>query len=256
MRIKTGIPNLGKLIEGGIPRGNTVLVSGDYGTGKTTLAIQYLMKGVIDYGEFGILVTFVDDRGDILRDARRFGWHVRRFEKEGSIRILGGPPDRMAGFGDEAKKSGQDLVEEIVETIDEMEAERLALDGLEEFSKLFESEVDFKAGMAKLRRELRERECTSILTSRPDIGIEEIVDGIIILHYDGMELEKTRAVEVIKMRRSRHTDRVCPFEITDKGIVVTGYPVEEEEEIPKEEKEESWSEAIEKALRNTQRRRE
>ncbi|KXA91115.1 hypothetical protein AKJ63_01895 [candidate division MSBL1 archaeon SCGC-AAA259D18] len=223
MRVKTGIPNFKKLVGGGIPRGNTVLLTGDYGTGKTTFGIQYLIKGVDIFNELGIFVTFEDDRESLIKYAKEFGWPIETQEKEDNLLILGGSPGRVEGFSKIAKKTGEGLIEEILKIVNEFDAKRLVIDGLDELSCLFKNKRKFKSEIAKLRRKLGSRGCTSILTSRPELGIEGIVDGIITLHYDG-QIEKTRAIEIKKMRRTDHTDRMCPFEITDKAIKVTGYP--------------------------------
>ncbi|KXA98905.1 hypothetical protein AKJ39_00335 [candidate division MSBL1 archaeon SCGC-AAA259J03] len=219
MRITTGIPNFEKLVEGGIPRGSTVLVQGEYGTGKTTFALQYIVKGLTAHDEFGALISFVDDREDLLMDAKMYGFPVKRFEKIGTLKISG---------SSSIEREGRELVERILDTVEEEEADRLAIDGMSRFRDLFEDESDFKKGMHELKRKLREAECTTVITGGPDSGIEEIVDGVVILHYEGGGLERTRAMEIRKMRRTEHTSRLCPFEITREGINVTGYPEEKE----------------------------
>ncbi len=225
MRIDVGIENLGKLVDGGIPQGNSILLIGNYGTGKTIFSLQYLVSGIANQGEPGILVSFVDDRKSIHRYAKQFNWQTKRLENEGTLTILGGSPGRLEGFSTGINKTNE-IVDELIEKIKETGAERLAIDGIDEFSELFDNKRDFKAAISKLRSELCENKVTSVMTSKPGIGIEEVVDGIIILHYDG-DIEKTRAIEVIKMRGSRHTDRMCPLEITDEGIIVTGPPEDE-----------------------------
>lgn len=225
MRTEVGIKNLGKLMDGGIPKGNTVLVSGNYGTGKTIFSLQYLINGVVEQGEPGILVSFVDDRSSLLKYAKQFGWQAKRLEKEGTLTILGGTPGRLEGFTRGINNSGE-IIDELIEKVRDIGVERVAIDGLDQFSEIFENKRDFKSSISKLRTELGKSDVTTILTSKPEIGIEEVVDGIILLHYDG-DIEKTRAIEVLKMRGSKHTDRMCPLEITDNGIVITGPPKEE-----------------------------
>lgn len=227
MKVETGVPNMDKLIEKGISRGSLVLISGQTGTGKTTLALQYLANGMTELGEFGVFVSFVDDREDILRTAKRFGWNLGWFERVKTFKFLGFPPGKIMGFSEKADASGENLIDEIIKAVEDFEAERLALDGLREFRKMFEDNRSYKAAIARLRRELRNLECTSIITSKPDSGVEEIFDAIIVLHYNG-GLEKIRSVEVVKVRGSSHTNRMCPFEIGDKGIAITGPPEEKE----------------------------
>ena len=71
-RVKTGIPGLDELIEGGFPRGDTILVAGKAGTGKTILANQFLYNGAVMYEEPGVLVTLEESPIAIKRNMLRF----------------------------------------------------------------------------------------------------------------------------------------------------------------------------------------
>lgn len=237
LRSNTGIPNMEKLIGGGLPKGSCVLVSGKYGTGKTTFALQYLTKGITDYGELGIFVTFLDDKEDLMGDAKQFGWQVKRLKNAGALRIMSGPPGRITGFDEGDIESGKEILKKIVETVEKHEAERLVIDGLDELSDFFETKSEFRSGIASLRRELIKRGCTSVLTSTSDDDLGEIVDSVIVLHYESSGLGKNRAVEIRKMRKSSHTSQICPFEITDEGIIITGPPKEKEPMPPVSETE-------------------
>ncbi len=223
-RVISGVENLEKLVGGGIPKRNMVLVSGSYGTGKTTLALQFIANGISELGELGVFVTFVDDKREIMDMGKYFGWQLKRYLREGLVDFLVVPPSKLK----DPDSDGEDLIKSIEEKVKAMDADRLAIDGLDEFSNFFEDKIAFKSAMSSLRENLRENECTSLLTSQGDVGIKNLVDGVLVLHYEG-GLEKTRAVEVKKMRRTDHTDKMCPFEIMDEGIVVTGPPKEEDE---------------------------
>ena len=74
-RLKTGVEGLDELIGGGIPEGSIVLVSGTPGTGKTILGMQFLCEGA-KRGEMGILVSFEQEREDLVRQASMFGWDL------------------------------------------------------------------------------------------------------------------------------------------------------------------------------------
>jgi len=81
-RVKTGIPGLDELIEGGFPRGDTILVAGKAGTGKSILATQFIYKGVTEYNEPGVLVTLEEPPNLIKRNMLRFGMDLAKLEKE------------------------------------------------------------------------------------------------------------------------------------------------------------------------------
>ena len=73
MRVKTGIPGLDELIGGGLPRGSCTLLSGKSGTGKTILSMQYIVKGITDYGEPGVFVSFEREPDALYEDMKGFG---------------------------------------------------------------------------------------------------------------------------------------------------------------------------------------
>ncbi|MGQ4872254.1 MAG: ATPase domain-containing protein, partial [Candidatus Thorarchaeota archaeon] len=87
-RVKTGIPGLDELIEGGFPKGDTILVAGKAGTGKSILATQFLYRGAVDYGEPGVLVTLEEPPRLIKRNMMRFGMDLEKLEREGMLAIV------------------------------------------------------------------------------------------------------------------------------------------------------------------------
>ena len=84
----TGIDGLDKMLEGGIPKGSTVLLVGGPGTGKTILSIQFLIKGIEKYSEKGIFVCLQEKKNSLYRAMQRFSWDLPRLEKEGKFSFL------------------------------------------------------------------------------------------------------------------------------------------------------------------------
>src|SRR6266481_7515478 len=93
-RIRTGIQELDEMLHGGFMPGDAVMIAGSAGTGKTTLALQYLVNGV-KHGEPGIYVTFEELPDQIYRDAKNFGWDLRKMEEEDKFRVVCTSPDLM-----------------------------------------------------------------------------------------------------------------------------------------------------------------
>jgi KaiC/GvpD/RAD55 family RecA-like ATPase len=87
-RVKTGIPGFDELVEGGIPNGSFVVVTGGPGTGKTILGLQFLENGINQYKEKGIFISVEQSKPEILRQAGQFGWNLGKMEKEGNLRII------------------------------------------------------------------------------------------------------------------------------------------------------------------------
>ena len=226
-RVKTGIPGLDRLIGGGLPEGSCTLLSGKCGTGKTILSMQYVVKGITEYGEPGVFVSFERDPEALCEGMAVFGWHLRPLENQRNLELMGAPLDRITKFGKRVGARGEDLIEEIIETARERKAERLALDGLAQLSLMFPDKLAFRSGLARLQRKLSELGCTSIMTSEVEegkeglsrLGVEEYVaDGVIVLYYEGDGLTRNRALEVRKMRGTDHSDHMSFFEISSQGV--------------------------------------
>ncbi|HIE31924.1 MAG TPA: circadian clock protein KaiC, partial [Methanosarcinales archaeon] len=91
-RVFTGIQGLDDLTSGGFISGDIVLVTGGPGCGKTTLGLQYLYRGAIDYGEPGIFVTLDESPARMIRNAWQFGWDIERLIKENKMRVIHADP--------------------------------------------------------------------------------------------------------------------------------------------------------------------
>jgi len=85
-RLKTGIPGLDQMTGGGFLMGDTTLVTGPPGTGKTTFGLQFLMQGITE-SQSGVFITVEETPEKIASDALNFGWDVRKLEAEGLLRI-------------------------------------------------------------------------------------------------------------------------------------------------------------------------
>src|SRR5207253_7994981 len=87
-RAQTGIASLDKIIEGGLARGDTIIVAGQPGTGKTTLGLQFLYHGAVRCGENGVYASVIESGEKLKRNARRLGWDLDRLVKEGNIQLV------------------------------------------------------------------------------------------------------------------------------------------------------------------------
>jgi len=260
MRVKTGIPGLDELIREGIPKGNLILLSGKCGTGKTTFSMQYIIKGITDYGEPGVFVSFERKPEVLYEEMKSFGWHLETLENQGNLELLGGPLDSIVKFGKKVGAKEEDMIEEIIEVVREKKAGRLVLDGLGQFSMMFPDKLAFRSSLARLQQELNKLGCTSIFTSEIEegkeglsrLGVEEfIADGVIILYYEGDGLTRTRGLEIRKMRGTEHSNYLSFFEIAEEGIKIVkpgeGSYLEKEPKKSEEKKEAISLEQAEKA---------
>jgi len=230
--VKTGIAGLDDLVGGGFPAGSCVLVSGKIGTGKSIFAMQYVAKGITDYGDLGVLVSLERGKKDLYRDASAFGLHLQRLEKEGTLQILGGSISAVSREMRKAKATVEDLMSEVVDAVETSGSKRMALERVDLLPLLSPEEQEIMVQLSDLRRRLGDLGCTSVLTSgireRSEelsrVGAEEVADGVIVLYYEGEGLTRDRALEIRKMRGTEHSSQLHFFDITGRGIVIKKMP--------------------------------
>lgn len=241
-RIKTGITGLDELMEGGIPEGRSVLISGACGTGKTIFGMQYIYMGASKFNEPGIYVT-LDERPDLIRqDVMRFGWDLRKLEDKNMIQIIDGSIAKI-GIPSEEEFSlpvtGFDLDKlllEIMRVSKKIGAKRVVIDSIPALGFNFDNSNEVRKAILKLSYMLMRTGVTSLLTSEIEegsnqygkYGVEEfVVDGVILLHYMGVGTQSNRTMHIRKMRATKHSEDLHPMEIsTNKGITI--HKIEEE----------------------------
>ena len=232
-RVKSGIPGLDEILNGGIPRRNIVLLSGGPGTGKSIMGQQFLYNGLLQ-GEPGILVALEEHPVQIRVNMAQFGWYVKDFEQRGLFAIVDA---FTGGIGEAAKRERYvvrsvddigELIDVIRDAIRDLSAKRVVIDSV---TTLYMTKpVIARNVVMQLKRVLSGLGCTSILVSQVSVtergfggpGVEHAADGIIRLDLDEIRGELKRSIIVWKMRATRHSMRRHPFEITNRGIVI--YP--------------------------------
>jgi KaiC/GvpD/RAD55 family RecA-like ATPase len=216
-RTKTGIPGVDELIDGGIPKGNLIVLAGDPGSGKTIFALQFLYNGLTKYNEPGIYISLEEPEEDLLRDAKAFGWDFQKFIDKGSFNIT---TVELYDF-DKLKN----LIEDLISVI---KAQRLVIDPGVVFRLYFDRELDARKRILSLGKMLKKINCTTIITNeisldktRSLFGLEEYVaDGVILLYHSKIENRFIRSIGILKMRGTRINEKLHPVIITAKGIKV------------------------------------
>jgi circadian clock protein KaiC len=86
--IQTGIAGLDDILRSGIPKGNVILVEGAVGTGKTLLGMEFIYRGVTQYNEPGMIVSFEVAPHKLIRDAANFGWDLEALQQQNRLKLL------------------------------------------------------------------------------------------------------------------------------------------------------------------------
>lgn len=221
-RVSTGVPGLDQMLGGGMLRGDSTLVAGSPGTGKTTLGLQCIGAGV-DAGEPGVFVTFEYLPQQLYRDAGRKGWDVRSWEDDDMARIVCTTPDVLLADAED----GETVLDELVA---EIGAKRLVIDSMTHF-EFGGIDDELRPRLSGLMNHLRMMDVTTIVTHEipqivgpelqiSDWGLEFLVDNVFLLQYVELDTEMQKAINILKFRGGDHDRTYRPLRLTDKGMTV------------------------------------
>ena len=219
-RISTGISGFDKMIEGGFVNGSINLLSGETGTGKSIFAVEYALDG-LKKGESVLYVTFEEKKEDFYENMKKIGWDLEKHEKTGKFIFLEYSPEKVRMMLDEGGGSIEAIV--LKENIT-----RLVMDSVTSFSLLFDDDHERRAAISGIFDIIGKWNCTTLLTVQSDSTKRSVknkslraeVDGIILLYLDLVKDERKRFIEVVKMRRTKHSSKRHLFSVEKNGIKV------------------------------------
>lgn len=225
-KVPTGIQGLDEITFGGLPKGRPTLVCGGAGCGKTLLAMEFLCRGALEFGEPGVFMSFEEKEEDLLKNFASLGFDLTALIAQKKLAI-----DNVFIERNEIEETGEyDLEGLFVRlglAIDSIGAKRVVLDSIEALFSGFSNESILRAELRRLFAWLKEKGVTAIVTgekgdaSLTKHGLEEYVaDCVIYLDHRMTEQIATRRIRVIKFRGSRHETNEFPFIIGDNGISV------------------------------------
>ena len=216
----TGIAGLDQLLDGGIVRGNSLLIEGPPGSGKSTLGVRILYEGITQFHEPGLLLTFEEFPRQVYAEASNHGIDLHALEELGMLRVIWTPPSRVL----ESFRGKSDLIEKIVT---EIGVQRLLIDSITHFKRVFSDEPKLREILSGILTSLKVAGVNALLVKeleRQDeetIAFEEyLVDASLRLHNksEGAHSENTRYLEVRKTRGHGHVSGLHPFRLDTGGF--------------------------------------
>jgi len=225
----TGISGLDEVTNGGFPTGRPVLICGSAGCGKTLFAAQFIVKGITDFNENGVIMTFEETAKDLAKNVRSLGFDLEDLQKKKKLRM-----DYVRIERSEIEETGEYDLEALFirlnHAIDSVNAKRVVIDTIESLFSGIENTGILRAEIRRLFAWLKEKGVTTIITGERGEntltrqGLEEYVsDCVILLDFRVIEQIATRRLRIVKYRGSTHGTNEYPFLIDDKGISV--FPV-------------------------------
>jgi circadian clock protein KaiC len=225
-KTSTGIEGLNEITGGGFPQGRPTLICGAAGSGKTVLAIQFLIKGITEDDEPGVFMSFEESAKDLIQNVRSLGFDLERLIAQKKLRI-----DYVRVERSELQETGEYDLEGLFirlnHAIDSIGAKRVVLDTIESLFSGLNNTAILRSEIRRLFQWLREKGVTAIITGeRGDStltrqGLEEYVsDCVIVLDFRVIEQIATRRLRIVKYRGSTHGTNEYPFLIDEDGVSV------------------------------------
>ena len=226
--MSSGIPGLDAVLSGGLTRDRLYLIEGEPGTGKTTLAMQFLREGA-RCGETVVYVTLAETSVELRAVAASHGWDmagVHLHEIIPSESILAA--DQQYTMFHPAEVEMGSTTKQILDVIERMRPSRVVIDSLSELQLLAESPLRYRRQVLGLKQYFATRACTVLLLddcSAPsaDVQVRSVAHGVIQLELvsQGYGAER-RKVRIVKYRGVAYRGGMHDYKICQGGIVV--YP--------------------------------
>jgi KaiC/GvpD/RAD55 family RecA-like ATPase len=234
--VRTGVPGLDDLLGGGIPQGRVILVVGGPGTGKTILASQFLVNGILRYGENGLFVSLDEPKHFLYREMAAFGWNLESFEKERKFAFVDASPIRLIPGEVKIGKlaigkrdfSLLSLIESVQSGANTIGAKRIVIDPLASLIFQYPEATARRNAILDLVEALIATGATCILTTElrapgtdRAVQVEEyLTHGVIVLQTLQVGRALVRSIQVEKMREAAIDMQPRPYKIGPLGIEV------------------------------------
>jgi len=221
-RLSIGIPDLDEMLGGGIFEGDSVLISGPSGTGKSALATQFLAEGLRE-GESVIAAIFEERPQGYTARARSFGLDLDTPQKTGKLQMLYLRPLDL---------SVDETMQEILDAVNRLKAKRLVIDSLVGFEMALAPSfrADFRESLYRMIAALTGAGVTILTTVEIEdtftsfefshYTISFLTDDIIRLRYVEIDGQLRKVIVVVKMRGGNHSKDIREYIISDKGLML------------------------------------
>lgn len=223
-RLSVGVPELDKMLDGGIFEGDSLLVAGPSGTGKSALATQFIAEG-LRQGESAIMALFEERPVGYTERADGFGLNLKSSQKTGKLEVLYLRPLDL---------SVDETMQAILDAIERVGAKRLVIDSLVGFEMALAPgfRADFRESLYRMIGALTGAGVTILstvevedtFTSLPfsHYAISFLTDDIIRMRYVEIDGQLRKVLVIIKMRGGNHSKDIREYVITDKGLMIIG----------------------------------
>ncbi len=221
----TGTEGLDEILGGGLTPDRMYLVEGTPGTGKTTLALAFLLKGA-EIGETGLYITLAETEVELRAVAKTHGWDLGVVTLHEMVPADGLGEDQEQTLLHPSEVELGETIRDIMAKVDEVRPMRVVLDSLSELRLLAQNAVRYRRQILALKHFFSTRQCTVLFlddksASGSDLQLHSIAHGVVALDQtlSGFGAQRRR-LHVVKMRGVRFRGGYHDFEIERGGLCV------------------------------------
>lgn len=225
-KCRTGIRGLDEITYGGLPQGRPTLVCGSAGSGKTLLAMEFLVRGAREFGEPGVFMAFEENADELAANVESLGFDLPKLVKQKKLSL-----DHVRVERREIEETGEydleGLFVRLAFAIESVGAKRVVLDSLEALFAALPNEAILRAELRRLFGWLKARGVTAVITAEQGrgsltrYGMEEYIsDCVVFLDHRVVNQVATRRLRVVKYRGSLHGTNEYPTMIDESGLSV------------------------------------
>lgn len=225
-KVKTGINGLDDITSGGFPKGRPTLICGNAGSGKTLLALQFLVNGANLYNEPGVFFALEESEIELAQNVSSLGVDLKKLEADKKIIVehINFDPVSLQQSG-EFDLEG--LFVRLDYTLKSIGAKRVVIDTIETIFSLLPNQELIRSELIRLFRWFKEKKLTVVITGEQGEGLftrsglgEYVSDCVIFLDHRIERQSSTRRLRVVKYRGSTHGTNEYPFLINAQGFSV------------------------------------
>ncbi len=224
-RVSTGIAELDNVLGGGLTADRSYLLEGTPGSGKTTIALQFLLEGE-RAGERGLYITLSETAAELREVAQSHNWSLGGIELFELVNEEGLDPDSEQSILEPSEVELGETLKGVRECVDCIRPTRVVFDSLSEMRLLAQSSLRYRRQILALKQYFSTRNCTVLMlddrSSDPsDLQLHSIAHGVITLEQAAQEYgSERRRLRVVKMRGVKYRGGFHDFAIETGGVSV------------------------------------